>query len=145
MKVLFLAASLLWGFGPPDAVYPGELTRADINFFFSSASFDGKTWFYQLSPNTRGMLWRVIDGKRDVTGSCQSGQRLSVARGASLEIKNKAVDLNIFPYDRHQRAVLVFSADPSHGVPQEERSVLFSWGSGEIIPYFSSRLKTIIF
>jgi hypothetical protein len=106
-----------------------DLTRADVGYFFSSVTFNGRIWTYHLSPNTRGMLWRIRDDKSDLTGACVSGGILEVARNANFEVKNKQVDFHVSPWGTHLRATLLIKADPAHGTPAEEREALVSWSS----------------
>jgi hypothetical protein len=68
--------------------------KSDSAFFFDSISYDHGNWHFELSRNAMGMLWRTIDGEKDVTGTCNYRQTLVVPKSASLEIKTR--DLSIF-------------------------------------------------
>lgn len=110
-----------------------ELTRADVRFFFDSARFENGEWIYKLSSNTHGMLWRIRDKKSDVTGKCESGSVLRVLQNASLEIKNKEVDLLIYwPYGagKMHEARLTIKSTRSLSAPSETRTSLIASGPG---------------
>jgi hypothetical protein len=125
--LIILVAALFLGHYARAAEYgSGDLTRADIRFFFDSVKLDGSKWIYHLSPNTHGMLWRIIDGTSDRTGACQAGDSLTVIPNAHLELKSKGIDLNIFPYGSLHRVVLRMAAVSELGAPTEERDALIS-------------------
>ncbi len=77
----------------------GHITRGDLSFFFDRIAFKDGNWEFKLSPNVRGMLWRIRNEneKSDVTGACGSGQVLTFASSSLLEIKRKDFDLVFLP------------------------------------------------
>ena len=74
-----------------------HITRSDLSFFFERISLTNQGWEFKLSPNVRGMLWRIRKDNSDVTGACDSGQIIDLKPGASLLIERKDLDLFFDP------------------------------------------------
>jgi hypothetical protein len=77
----------------------GHITRGDLAFFFDRIAFKDGNWDFKLSPNVRGMLWRIRNDNdySDVTGACGSGQVLTLASSSTFELKRKDFDLVFLP------------------------------------------------
>jgi hypothetical protein len=114
-----------------------HVTRADLSLFFDRISLTDHGWEFKLSPNVRGMLWRIRKDRSDVTGACDSGQVLDVPRGASLLIKRKDLDLFFKPSNLATFNVrLTTRTEIGGSLKTEEREALLAaHGSGFALMY----------
>ncbi|HEY0256614.1 MAG TPA: hypothetical protein VGC39_04145 [Candidatus Methylacidiphilales bacterium] len=109
-----------------------HITRGDLIFFFDHISFQDGRWEFKLSPNVRGMLWRIRNDSSDTTGTCDSGQVLNFAAGSSLEIKRSDIDLVFHPLSNttFQVRLKIKSDSQSANYSQESEAILASFGAG---------------
>jgi hypothetical protein len=132
MRPLLLTLIFVLGFGC-GARAQDRLTRGDLNFFFERVSFHNGQWEFKLSPNVRGMLWRIRKDRSDLTGACESGQVLNVPALASLEIKRKDIRLYFAPRDVVSFNVyLTLDPEKSENSGREDREVIIVAWQGDM-------------